>query len=128
MAEKDKALHEKRVQQREKHGYFTFEDGSKSTDEKNKDNVKKEVKSKAKLAKEHDSSDEEQVLQPPKVLSSYTLFMKHFQPPEGTANLDRMKLAGKAWADCDEKAKQKYVDLSKEDEQRREAQLAEMKK
>lgn len=117
MAEKDKALHETRIKQREKHGFFTFADGTKSTDTENKDKVKKEQKSKPKVG-EQETDEDDQVLQPPRVLSAYTLFMKSFQPPEGTANLDRMKVAGAHWNAMDPEDKKKYDQLRKDDEHR----------
>ena len=41
-AEIQKKLTEARLEERKKNGFFTFEDGTKSTDPKNKDKVKKE--------------------------------------------------------------------------------------
>lgn len=96
LADKEKVSYQKKLEQREKHGYFTFEDGTKSTDPKNAEKVKKEAKIKSKGNKDEES--EEEVVQPKRALSAYTIFVKDFQPPEGTENLDRMKLAGAKWA------------------------------
>lgn len=77
LADKDKVLYQKKVEHREKHGYFTFDDGSKSTDPKNADKVKKEAKIKSKVVNKEAESEEE-VVQPKRALSAYTLFMKDF--------------------------------------------------
>jgi len=52
---------------------------------------------------------------PKKALSSYTLFMKSFSPPEGTENLDRMKLAGAQWGKMSDADKAHYEELHKKD-------------
>ena len=87
--------YEKKMAEREKKGYFTFEDGSKSTDPKNKDRVKQPKKSKGKKGEESESEDEK--LMPKKVNSAYTIFIQEFKVPEGEDKKNLMTLAGAAW-------------------------------
>lgn len=102
-------LYEKRITEREKKGYFLFDDGTKSTDPKNKDRVAKDKVAKEKKKINSDGeSEEEDVMQPPRVKGAYAFFVQKFELPEGAQQKDRMKLAGEKWQTLDEKEKAVY--------------------
>lgn len=81
MKEKDAKRLEKQIAEREKKGYFTFEDGTKSTDPANKDRVRHEKKEKKEKGdkKAAESEEEEELIRKPKRgLSSYMYFSNEF--------------------------------------------------
>jgi len=81
MKEKDAKRLEKQIAEREKKGYFTFEDGTKSTDPANKDRVrheKKEKKEKGDKKAAESEEEEELVRKPKRGLSSYMYFSNEF--------------------------------------------------
>lgn len=123
-SKQDHALHDARLKQREQHGYFLFEDGTKSTDPANADRVQKIKKVKAK----DDHSDgetyrEAKPVEPKGVKSPYNIFISEYQAPEGTANMDRMRLAAEAFKTLPADQKARLEELTLKDKARRDEQL-----
>lgn len=138
MTEKDKAPYEKLHQEdlkrvekqeaeRQKKGFFTLEDKSKSTDPDNAKLFKK--KSKKSVGQEEEPQD----LQPKRANGAYTFFNTDFvrearaKDPELKTS-DCFKLAGEKWATMSEKQKEPYEKLALKDKARNEKQKAELAK
>jgi hypothetical protein len=68
MASEDKIRHEKQLAEREKKGYFTLADKTKSTDPENAKLFKK------KKSKGGESEDEDECLKPKRAMSAYIFF------------------------------------------------------
>jgi hypothetical protein len=118
-------LYEKQMAEREKKGFFTMPDGTKSTDPANKD----KVKAPKKPSKGKDEADEEEeVLMPKKVSGAYTFFVKSFELEEGKEGKDRMALAGAAWKDLSDADKKPFEKMAEDDKKRRDAEMAHLQK
>jgi hypothetical protein len=128
MAEEDKIRHEKQVAEREKKGYFTLEDKSKSTDP---ENAKLFKKKKSKDADEDDGHEE--ILQPKRAISAYIYFSQEFIEQARKSHPDKkqseyMGMAGSKWSEMSESQKKPYNDMNAVDKVRQEKQEAELAK
>lgn len=111
LKQKDVKRHEKQMAEREKKGYFTLDDGSKSTDAANA-KLFKEKKSK-KTADESDEDD--RVCKPKAARSAYTYFTTEYtaklraeNKDENAKQTDFMKMAGAKWNTMTESDKKPY--------------------
>ena len=129
-SEQAKQLVERQKAELKQKGYYTLENGTKSTDPENKhlmkvpkkDKPAKSNKKSGKLALDDDEEDEEEkfVHPPPKRAASAWVyfnseFCKKFVEGGGDRK-DAFTKAGEAWAGMSEEAKKPYVD--KQDEAR----------
>lgn len=112
--EVEKALHEKRMAEREKKGFFLFEDGTKSTDPANKNRVAKDKATKKKKDKvtSDDTDEEDNTVKPKRAASSYNCFLTSYKLKEGESQKDLMKIVGEKWKTMDDKAKAPYEKLA----------------
>jgi len=138
MGEKERApyekLHEhdaarvvKQNAERAKKGYFTLDDGSKSTDEKNAKLFKqsKGAKSSKKAGKKSDSdSDDEEKCLPKRPTSAYLFFNSEYSKkmrekhPEEKSMTFFSNLVKEKWASMSEEDKKSYVALNEADKAR----------
>lgn len=105
-----------------KKGYFKLEDGSKSTDEKNADLFKAQLK-KANKEKAEDAEDEDLVLKPKRPLNPYFAFNIKFskgirEKNEGMSIGEISKLVKAKWDSMSDKEKEVYVEESDVDKAR----------
>lgn len=123
MALKDQALYDARMKQRVQHGFFTFEDGTKSTDPANALRVYKKPKRTNNVVSDGETYREVKAIEPPGEKSAYNYYVADFKPPKGTANLDRMKLASQSWKTMKPEDKVKYEEKNLKDKARRAMQM-----
>ena len=134
MKAKDVLRKDKQLAEREKKGYFTLEDGSKSTDEKNAKLFKKKTP-KAKKDDETDSEEEALICKPKRAQSAYMYFsvpwiknLRDKKTDDSLANTDFMKMAGARWNEMKDHEKTEFENLAKADKIRHEKQCAELEK
>ena len=124
----DKVRHDKQVAEREKKGFFTLEDKSKSTDP---DNAK--LFKKRKSHAESESDEECKELKPKRPLSAYIFFATEHSAKLRAAhpeikNTEVMGMAGKKWNEMNEAQKKPFETLNAKDKIRHEKQLASLEK
>jgi len=132
MNETDKKRFEKQVAELKKHGYYTLEDGSKSTDPQNADLLKVKVKrGKKNKGKDESDSDEDDSHPPPKkAISAWGFFnaeMAKKFAAEGKQK-EAFQLASELWNKMTDAEKKPYNDKNEKDKARVERQAAELKK
>jgi len=97
MSAEDKKRHENQVAEREKKGYFTMPDKTKSTDP---ENAKLFKKKKPKAGQSED--DEDEILKPKRATSAYIYFATSYIEQIRKSNSDKkqselMQMAGSKW-------------------------------
>lgn len=119
-SDNDKVRFERQQAEREKKGFFTLEDKSKSTDPENQKLFKRK-KSAAEL------EEESKELKPKRACSAYIYFATEFGAKTRKSNpelkiTEVIVLAGKKWSEMSEAEKQPYVQKNVEDKVRQEKQ------
>ena len=132
MNENDKKRFDKQVAELKKHGYYTLEDGSKSTDPQNAALLKVKVKKgKKDKGKDDSESDEDDSHPPPKkAISAWGFFnaeMAKKFAAEGKQK-EAFQLASELWNKMTDAEKKPYNDKNAKDKTRVERQTAELKK
>ena len=125
-AAEDKLRAGRQAKELAEHGYYTLEDGSKSTDEKNKSLLKV----KKKRGKGAEESDDDSHPPPKRACSAWTFYnteaAKEYRA-QGKGK-EAFKLASEKWATMSEKEKAPYVKMAEADKAREEKEKAELAK
>ena len=120
MSEKDKTRYERQLSEREKKGFFTLEDKSKSTDPENAKLFKKKKST-------SDTEEEVKELKPKRAVSAYIYFATEFnektrkEKPELKIT-EISVLAGKKWGQMSDAEKRPYLEKHEQDKARQEKQ------
>lgn len=127
MASEDKIRHEKQLAEREKKGYFTLADKTKSTDPENAKLFKK------KKSKGGESEDEDECLKPKRAMSAYIFFSNGYIEQLRKSHPDKkqgefMQMAGQKWSEMTDAQKQPYNDMNVADKARQQKQETELEK
>jgi len=120
MSDGDKTRYERQLTEREKKGYFTLDNKTKSTDPEN-----------AKLFKKKKSSsepeEEAKELKPKRAISAYIYFASDFSEKTRKAKpelkiTEISVLAGKKWSEMSDAEKKPFVEMNEQDKARQEKQ------
>jgi len=120
MSEKDKTRYERQLSEREKKGFFTLEDKSKSTDPENAKLFKKKKST-------SDTEEEVKELKPKRAVSAYIYFATELdektrkEKPELKIT-EISVLAGKKWGQMSDAEKKPYLEKHEQDKARQEKQ------
>ena len=128
MSSDDQKRYENQLAEREKKGYFTMSNKSKSTDP---DNAKLFQKSKEK----GDASDvkEEEILKPKRAINAYIFFSNVYIEKLRKTNpekrqTDYINMAGDKWGEMSDSQKQPYFDMNAADQVRQQKQVVDLEK
>lgn len=131
LGDKEKKRVEKQAAELKKNGYYTLDDGSKSTDPQNADLLKVKAK-KVKKSKKGDESESEDDTHPPpkRAISAWAYFNSKMaaQFAKEGKQKEAFQLASDLWNKMTEAEKKPYNDMNAKDKARQEKQAAELKK
>ena len=126
LSDGDKARYERQLTEREKKGYFTLDNKTKSTDPANAKLFKKKKSS-------SETEEEAKELKPKRAISAYIYFASDFSEKTRKAKpelkiTEISVLAGKKWSEMSDAEKKPFVEMNEQDKARQEKQQQSLEK